>query len=150
MQCDDACLERLRGSAASAAKAAHLDVTASSRDRSAGNIPMDPSPISDVRTGVVSIIQEFSGAHELFQKWRGGRAGKRAVGQEECETSLYEGREAIEGTFKHFSLQHGVRFDAGDSKNSSTASGWISADTVTRNIHRQHYQHSTEISQRCR
>ncbi|KAE9382017.1 hypothetical protein N431DRAFT_476738 [Stipitochalara longipes BDJ] len=75
---------------------------------------MDASPISDIRTGVVSIIREFAGAHELFQRWRKGAAGKKAVGQEECETSLYEGKTTIEGTFKHFSLRPGAIFDTGD------------------------------------
>ena len=89
---------------------------------------MDPSPISDVRTGIVSIIKEFAGAYKLFQTWRKGRAGKKAVGQEECETSLYEAREAIEATFKHFSLQHGARFDTGDSEKSSTAKSCPPAD----------------------
>jgi hypothetical protein len=82
----------------------------------AGRTPMDASSISDVRSGVVSIIREFAGAYEAFKKWRKGPAGKKAVGQEECETSLYEGRTAIEGTLNHFSFQHGARFDTGDSK----------------------------------
>ncbi|PMD32807.1 hypothetical protein L207DRAFT_536093 [Hyaloscypha variabilis F] len=80
----------------------------------AGRTPMDASSISDVRSGVVSIIREFAGAYEAFKKWRKGPAGKKAVGQEECETSLYEGRTAIEGTLNHFSFQHGARFDTGD------------------------------------
>ena len=141
--------ERLGGSAAVAAKAEPLDSTTSPRNRCAGNNPMDPPPISDVRTGVVSIIQELAGAYTLFQAWRKGRAGKKAVGQEECETSLYEGRDAIEATFKHFSLQHGARFDAGDSMNPSTIKTWMPADIVTRNILRQNYQHPKRIPQRC-
>jgi hypothetical protein len=89
---------------------------------------MDSLSIADVRTGVVSIIQEFAEACELFKKWRKGRAGKKAVGQEECETSLHEGKTTIEGTFNRLSLQHGARFDTGDSKDSPTACSWRCAD----------------------
>jgi hypothetical protein len=88
---------------------------------------MDSSSIVDVRSGVTSIIQEFSEAFELFKKWRNGRAGKKAVGQEECDTSLYEGKSTIQGTLNRFSLQHGARFDRGDSKNLTTPTG----DTLT-------------------
>ena len=91
------------------------------------NPPMDSSSIVDVRSGVTSIIQEFSEASELFKKWRKGRAGKKGVGQEECETSLYEGKSTIQGTLNRFSLQHGARFDRGDSKNLTTPTG----DTLT-------------------
>jgi hypothetical protein len=111
---------------------------------------MDSTSIADVRTGVVSIIQEFAEVYELFKKWRKGRAGKKAVGQEECETSLYEVKTTIEGTFNRFSLQHGARFDSGDSKDSPTASSWKCADTLTRKIRGQYNQHSKEISRRCR
>jgi hypothetical protein len=83
---------------------------------------MDFSSITDVRTGVVSIIQEFAEVYELFKKWRKGRAGKKAVGQEECETSLHEGKTTIEGKLNRLSLQHGARFNSGDSKDSPTAS----------------------------
>jgi hypothetical protein len=83
---------------------------------------MDSSSIVDVRTGVVSIIQEFAEAYELFKTWRNGRSGKKAVGQEECETSLHEGKTTIEGTLNRLSLQYGARFDSGDSKDSPTAS----------------------------
>ena len=106
--------------------------------------------ITDVRTGVVSIIQEFAEVYELFKKWRKGRTGKRAVGQEECETSLYEGKATIERTFNWFSVKHGARFDSGDSEDSPTANGWRCADTLTRKIPGQHNQHSTEIPRRCR
>lgn len=74
---------------------------------------MDSSSTVDVRSGVTSIIREFSEASELFKKWR---LGKKAAGQEECETSLYEGKSTIEGTLNRFSLQHGAKFDRGDSK----------------------------------
>ncbi|KAF8847397.1 hypothetical protein BDZ45DRAFT_699224 [Acephala macrosclerotiorum] len=77
---------------------------------------MDSSSIVDVHSGVTSIVQEFSEASELFKKWRKGRAGKKAVGQEECEVSLHEGKSTIEGTLNRFSLQHGARFDRGDRK----------------------------------
>lgn len=83
---------------------------------------MDSTSIVDVRTGVVSIIQEFAEVYELFKKWRKRSAGKKAVGQEECETSLHEGKTTIEGIFNQFSLQYGARFDSGDSKDSPTAS----------------------------
>ena len=93
----------------------------------ARNPPMDSSSIVDVRSGVTSIIQEFSEASELFKKWRKGRAGKKAVGQEECETSLHEGKLTIEGTLNRFSQRHGARFNRGDSKNLTTPTG----DTLT-------------------
>jgi hypothetical protein len=111
---------------------------------------MDSTSIADVRTGVVSIIQEFAEVYELFKKWRKGRAGKKAVGQEECETSLHEGKTTIEGTFNRLSLQHGARFDSGDSKDSPIASSWRCANTLTRKIPGQHNQHSKEIPRRCR
>jgi hypothetical protein len=111
---------------------------------------MDSTSIADVRSGVVSIIQECAEAYELFKKWRKGRAGKKAVGQEECETSLHEGKTTIEGTFNRLSLQHGARFDSGDSKDSPTASSWRCADTLTRRIPGQHNQHSKEIPRQCR
>jgi hypothetical protein len=95
---------------------------------------MDSSSIADVRTGVLSIIQEFAEAYELFKRWRKGRAGKKAVGQEECETSLHEGQTTIEGTFNHLSLQYGARFHSGDSKNSPTMSSWRCTDASTRKI----------------
>jgi len=95
---------------------------------------MDSSSIADVRTGVISIIQEFAEAYELFKKWRKCKAGKKAVGQEECETSLHEGKTTIEGIFSGFSLKHGARFDSGDSKDSPIASSWRCADTLTRKI----------------
>lgn len=93
----------------------------------AQNPPMDSSSIVDVRSGATSIIQEFSEASELFKKWRKGRAGKKAVGQEECETSLHEGKSTIEGTLNRFSRRHGARFDRGDSKDLTTPTG----DTLT-------------------
>jgi len=77
---------------------------------------MDSSSIANVRIGVVSIIQDFAEVYDQFKEWRKGRAGKKAVGQEECETSLYEGKTTIEGTFNQLSLQHGARFNSGDSK----------------------------------
>jgi hypothetical protein len=49
-------------------QAAGLDFTASSKGRCAGNTPMDSTSIADVRTGVVSIIQEFAEVYELFKK----------------------------------------------------------------------------------
>jgi hypothetical protein len=110
------CLERL--SRVRRQQILNLDFSVSSKGFCAGNTPMDSTSIADVRTGVVSIIQEFAEAYELFKKWRKGRAGKKSVGQEECETSLHEGKTTIEGTFNRFSLQHGARFDCGDSKDS--------------------------------
>ncbi|KAL5323340.1 hypothetical protein ACEPPN_007874 [Leptodophora sp. 'Broadleaf-Isolate-01'] len=75
---------------------------------------MDPTPIVDVRSGVSSIVQEFSEAFDLFQKWRTGRAGKKAVGQEECKTSLEEGKSSIEDKFNRCLQQHGAKFERGD------------------------------------
>lgn len=79
-------------------------------------LTMDPTPIVDVRSGVSSIVQEFSEAFDLFQKWRTGRAGKKAVGQEECKTSLEEGKSSIEDKFNRCLQQHGAKFERGDSK----------------------------------
>jgi hypothetical protein len=127
MHCDDApggnvTENVLNASAVFRRQAADLDFTASSARRRTENTPMDSSSIVDVRTGVVSIIQEFAEVYELFKKWRKGSAGKKAVGQEECETSLYEGKTTIEGTFNRLSLQHGARFNSGDSMNSPSVS----------------------------
>ena len=129
---------------------ADLDFTASSKGRCAGSTSMDSTSIVDVRTGVVSIIRELAEACELFKEWRKGRAGKKAVGQEECETSLHEGKTAIEDTFNRFSRQYGARFDSGDSKDSPTASSGRCADTLTRKIPGQHNHHSKELPRRCR
>ena len=93
---------------------------------------MDSSSIVDVHSGITSIIQEFSEASELFQEWRKGRAGKKAVGQEECETSLHEGKSTIEGKLNRLSLQYGARFDRGDSKDLTTPTG--DTLTVTRGV----------------
>ncbi|KAH7369848.1 hypothetical protein BKA65DRAFT_544572 [Rhexocercosporidium sp. MPI-PUGE-AT-0058] len=75
---------------------------------------MDPTPIVDVRSGVSSIVHQFSEALDVFQKWRVGRAGKKAVGQEECKTSFEEGKSTIEDKFNQCLQQHGARFDRGD------------------------------------
>jgi hypothetical protein len=40
---------------------------------------------------------------------------------------LHEGKSKIEGTLNRFSLQHGARFDRGDSKDLPTPTG----DTLT-------------------
>jgi len=77
---------------------------------------MEPSSIVDVRSAVISIVQEFSEASELLEKWRNGRVGKKNVGQAECGTSFHEGKSTIERSFKQLSQQHGARFDRGDSK----------------------------------
>lgn len=77
---------------------------------------MDASVV-DVRTAVTSIIHDFAEASELFQKWRKGRAGKRATAQEECKNSLEKEQSAIQETFDRLSLRHGTKFDRGDSKN---------------------------------
>ncbi|KAG0650158.1 Chromatin structure-remodeling complex subunit arp9 [Hyphodiscus hymeniophilus] len=84
---------------------------------------MDSSLNVDVRSGVTSIIHEFAEASEAFQKWRTRKAGKKAVGQQECETSLQEGRSTIEGSLDRFSLQHGARFNCGDSKDLTKPAG---------------------------
>ncbi|KAH7382812.1 hypothetical protein BKA64DRAFT_170105 [Cadophora sp. MPI-SDFR-AT-0126] len=75
---------------------------------------MDSKTIVDVRSCVFAIVQEYSEALNLFVKWRSGRSGKRAVGQEECKTSLEEGQSTIEDKFQRCSQKHGVRFDRGD------------------------------------
>lgn len=89
---------------------------------------MDSASVADVRTGVFSIVQEFTEVYELFKTWRNGRVGKRAVGQEECETSLHEGKTTIERIYNRFSLRHGARFDSGDSKESPAANSWRCAN----------------------
>ncbi|KAL2072221.1 hypothetical protein VTL71DRAFT_11564 [Oculimacula yallundae] len=75
---------------------------------------MDPIPIVDVRSGIDSIVREFSDALDLFQRWRKSRAGRKGVGQEECETSLEDGKTKIEGKFNKCLNLHGRRFDRGD------------------------------------
>jgi len=77
---------------------------------------MDLKIVVDVRSGVFAIAQEYHEASDLFAKWRTGRSGKRAVGAEECQTLLEEGKSTIEEKFQRCSQQHGARFDRGDSK----------------------------------
>ena len=77
---------------------------------------MDSKTVVDVRSGVFAITQEYHEASDLFAKWRVGKSGKRAVGAEECQTLLEEGKSTIEGKFQRCSAQHKARFDRGDSK----------------------------------
>lgn len=80
------------------------------------SLPMDLTSISSISTAVASIIQAFSEASRLLEKWRKSRQGKKATGQEELDASLYDGKTSIGAKFRRLSLRHGSRFDIGDSK----------------------------------
>ncbi|KAE8442840.1 hypothetical protein EG329_002812 [Mollisiaceae sp. DMI_Dod_QoI] len=78
------------------------------------NIPTAPTRSEDLNAGVTLIVQDFTEGCQLFKKWRKGRAAKKAVGQEELDTSLFEGKTSIEAVLRHFSVKHGLRFKSGD------------------------------------
>ena len=65
--------------------------------------------------GVALITQSFTEGSQLFQEWR-KRGGKKAVGQEELDTALYEGQTSLEKKLKAKLSSHGQIFDIGDSK----------------------------------
>lgn len=110
--------------------------------------PMDSSSIVDVHSGVTSIIHEFRQASELLQKWRKGGAGKKAVGQEECEVSFDTGKSTIEETLNRFSRQCGARFDRGDSRDRATPT--VHTLTLNREMPGYLNRHSKEVSRGCR
>jgi hypothetical protein len=77
---------------------------------------MASTSIIGMNTGVSLIIQAFAEGSQLFKQSRKRRGGKRAVGQEELEASLYNGEKSVEAKLTSLSLKYGSRFDIADSE----------------------------------
>jgi hypothetical protein len=69
--------------------------------------------VSGVSVSVALIIEGFAEASQLSKRWRKQR-GKRAVGQEELESSLYVGEKEVDKKLGALTAEHGIKFDAGD------------------------------------
>ncbi|KAG9236920.1 hypothetical protein BJ875DRAFT_200101 [Amylocarpus encephaloides] len=75
---------------------------------------MDSVSVSGVSVRVAFIVDAFAESSRLFKRWRKSKPRKKAVGQEELETSLYDGEKVVRSRLDTLSSNHGRKFDDGD------------------------------------